>query len=57
MTQENLKQLLLKDLCARLPCHIHAKVWLKDGTTEEGTLDLEHKKNLNRISTILYEAG
>ena len=42
MTQENLKQLLLKDLCARLPYHIHAKVWLKDGTTEEGVLDLEH---------------
>ena len=42
MTQENLKQLLLKDLCARLPYHIHAKVWLKDGTTEEGTLDLVH---------------
>lgn len=42
MTQENLKQLLLKDLCARLPYHIRVKVWLKDGTTEEGALDLEH---------------
>ena len=42
MTQENSKQLLLKDLCARLPYHIRVKVWLKDGTTEEGTLDLEH---------------
>lgn len=41
MTQEN-KELLLKDLCARLPYHIRVKVWLKDGTTEEGTLDLEH---------------
>ena len=42
MTQENSKQLLLKDLCARLPYHIRVKVWLKDGTTEEGVLDLEH---------------
>lgn len=41
MTQEN-KELLLKDLCARLPYYIRVKVWLKDGTTEEGTLDLEH---------------
>ena len=36
------KELLLKDLCARLPYHTRVKVWLKDGTTEEGTLDLEH---------------
>ena len=42
MTQENSNQLLLKDLCVRLPCHPRVKVWLKDGTTEEGTLDLEH---------------
>lgn len=41
MTQED-KELLLKDLCARLPYHTRVKVWLKDGTTEEGTLDLEH---------------
>ena len=41
MTQEN-KELLLKDLCARLPYHVRLKVWLKDGTTEEGFLDLEH---------------
>ncbi len=41
MTQED-KDLLFKDLCARLPYHIRVKVWLKDGTTEEGTLDLEH---------------
>ena len=41
MTQEN-KELLLKDLCARLPYHPRVKVWLKDGTTEEGVLDLEH---------------
>ena len=41
MTQED-KELLLKDLCARLPYHIRVKVWLKDGTTEEGALDLEH---------------
>lgn len=36
------KDLLFKDLCARLPYHTRVKVWLKDGTTEEGTLDLEH---------------
>ena len=41
MTQEN-KELLLKDLCSRLPYHPRVKVWLKDGTTEEGVLDLEH---------------
>lgn len=41
MTQEN-KELLLKDLCARLPSHVRVKIWLKDGTTEEGVLDLEH---------------
>lgn len=36
------KQLLFKDLSARLPYHVRLKVWLKDGTTEEGFLDLEH---------------
>ena len=36
------KELLLKDLCARLPYHVRLKVWLKDGTTEEGFLDLKH---------------
>ena len=41
MTQED-KELLLKDLCARLPYYPRVKVWLKDGTTEEGALDLEH---------------
>ena len=41
MTQEN-KELLLKDLCARLPYHVRLKVWLKDGTTEDGVLDLKH---------------
>ena len=41
MTQED-KELLLKDICSRLPYHIRVKVWLKDGTTEEGVLDLEH---------------
>lgn len=41
MTQEE-KNLLIKDLCARLPYHTRVKVWLKDGTTEEGALDLEH---------------
>lgn len=41
MTQED-KKLLLKDLSARLPYHVRCKIWLKDGTTEEGELDLEH---------------
>lgn len=41
MTQED-KELLLKDLCARLPYHVKCKIWLKDGTTEEGLLDLQH---------------
>lgn len=41
MTQED-KELLLKDLCARLPYHVRVKVWLKDGTTEEGFYDFEH---------------
>ena len=41
MTQEE-KELLFKDLCVRLPYHTRVKVWLKDGTTEEGALDLEH---------------
>jgi len=41
MTQED-KDLLFKDLSARLPYHVRVKVWLKDGTTEEGFLDLEH---------------
>lgn len=36
------KELLLKDLSARLPYHILLKVWLKDGTTEEGIFDIEH---------------
>lgn len=41
MKQED-KQLLLVDLCARLPHHVRCKVWLKDSTTEEGPLDLQH---------------
>jgi len=36
------KSLLFQDLSSRLPYHVRVKVWLKDGTTEEGTLDLEH---------------
>ena len=39
--QEN-KELIFKDVCSRLPYHVKVKVWLKDGTTEEGVLDLEH---------------
>ena len=41
MTQED-KELIFKELCARLPYHIKCKIWLKDGTTEEGLLDLQH---------------
>ena len=41
MTQEN-KQLVFQDLCARLPYHVWCKIWLEDGTTEEGPLDLQH---------------
>jgi hypothetical protein len=41
MTQEE-RELLFKDLSARLPYHVRCKIWLKDGTTEEGLLDLEH---------------
>ena len=41
MTQED-KELLFKDLCSRLPYHPYVKIWLKDGTTEEDVLDLEH---------------
>ena len=41
MTRED-KILLLTDLCARLPYHVRCKIWLEDGTTEEGPLDLQH---------------
>jgi len=41
MTQEE-KELLFQDLSTRLPYHVKVKVWLKDGTYEEGKLDLEH---------------
>ena len=41
MTQED-KELVFKDLSARLPYHVRVKVWLKEGTTEEGILDLEY---------------
>lgn len=41
MTREE-KILLFKDLCARLPYHVRVKVWLEDGDTEEGPLDLQH---------------
>ena len=41
MNQED-KDLLFVDLCARLPYHVKVKVWLEDGDTEEGFLDLEY---------------
>lgn len=34
------RELLFRDLSARLPYGVWVKVWLPDGTTEEGTLDL-----------------
>jgi hypothetical protein len=40
MTQE--KELILKDLSARLPYHVRCKIWLKEGPTEEGPFDLQH---------------
>ncbi len=40
MTQEE-KDLLFKDLSARLPYHVRVKIWIDYGT-EEGILDLEH---------------
>ena len=40
--EKDLKDLLMRDLCGRLPYHVKVKVWLEDGTTEEGALDLEH---------------
>ena len=41
MTKEN-KELIFKELCARLPYNVKCKIWLKYGTTEEGLLDLQH---------------
>ena len=41
MTQED-KKLIFNELCARLPYHVKCKIWLKDGTIEEGLLDLQH---------------
>jgi len=38
MTQGEDKKLLFIDLCSRLPYHVRLKIWLKDGTTEEGFL-------------------
>ena len=40
MTKE--KELVLKDLSARLPYHVRVKVWFKDGTTEEGIYDFKY---------------
>jgi len=33
---------LVFDLSARLPHHVRVKIWLKDGTSKEGFLDIEH---------------
>lgn len=54
MTQEE-KDLLFKDLCARLPYHTRVKVWLKDGTTEEGALNLKHNYGDVLRDTFYYD--
>lgn len=36
------KELVFRDLSARLPYGVRVKVWLKGGDTEEGVLDLVH---------------
>lgn len=41
MTQEE-KELLLKNLCARVPYHVKVRVWLGDWIVEDCVLDLEH---------------
>lgn len=53
MTRED-KELLFKDLSARLPYHVKVKVWIKDGTTEEGFLDLEHNYADVLLSAFYY---
>ena len=50
MTKED-KELLFKDLCTRLPYHVRCKIWLQDGTTEEGLLDLQ-----NNYGNVLQDA-
>ena len=52
MTQED-KELIFKELCARLPYHVKCKIWLKDGTTEEGLLDLQHNYG-NVLQDVFY---
>lgn len=47
------KELLFKDLCSRLPYHVKCKIWLEDGTTEEGLLDLEHNYG-NVLQDVFY---
>jgi len=53
MMQEE-KDLLFKDLCIRLPYHVRCKIWIKDGTTEEGPLDLEHNYADVLLNTFYY---
>lgn len=54
MTQEE-KELLLKDLCARLPYHVRVKVWLEDGDTEEGPLNLQHNDGDILLDAFFYK--
>lgn len=53
MVQEN-KELLFKDLCSRIPYHVCVKIWLNDGTTEEGPLDLQHNYADVLLSAFYY---
>jgi len=53
MKQED-KELLFKDLSARIPYHVRVKVLLKDGTTEEGSLDLQHNYADVLLSAFYY---
>lgn len=41
MSKED-RELVFRDLSARLPYGVRVKVWTKDGLTEEGVLDLAH---------------
>lgn len=49
------KELLFKDLCGRLPYHVRVKVWLADGDTEEGPLDLQHNYGDVLLDAFYYE--
>ena len=39
---ESEKNILFNDVAGRIPHHVRVKIWLKDGSTEEGLLDVHH---------------